>query len=130
MYKKLVLYGYEDTTTVRVYMRETISKIAAELFVSDYSLAVQNVNSRAADGYDKDHGYVVVSIEATLPEIDALLGYIRAGVSYYVYDGEKDKYVVGDTEGSEFIIVQKDSAEQPEKYWRRSQSFVAAVREI
>ena len=125
---RFALYGWDDTTTVRVYMRETVSKITAELFFSDYTLEVSNVLWKGADGrVDKDHGYVVITVRATEPEIDALAAYIHPGASYYVYDGEEAKYVAGDTASSEFIIVKPDEAVQPSRFWRRSQSFIARV---
>ena len=42
--KKYSLYGWDETTTIRVYMRETVTKIVSELFSSNYSLSVTNVN--------------------------------------------------------------------------------------
>lgn len=124
----LALHGWEDTTTVRVYMRETVMKIAAELFWSDYNISVQNVNKHKDDGrLDKDHGYVLLRVKATEPEIIALFEYIRPGASYYVYDGEESKYVPGKTEESEFIITKIDDPHQPPGYWRRSQSFISRI---
>lgn len=125
---ELALHGWEETTTVRVYMRETVMKIAAELFRSNYTLSVQNVNRQKEDGgIDKEHGYVLLRVKAMEPEIVALFEYIKPGASYYVYDGEECKYVPGKTEESEFIITKIDDPEQPSSYWRRSQSFISRV---
>ncbi len=129
--KKFALFGWNNSTTVRVYMRETVSKIAAELFSSDYVLSVCNVNTKKNNGtIDKNRGYVVVTVKATKPEIKALLDYINPGKTYYVYDGEEEKYVPGNTEKSEFIITKPEDPRQPERYWRRSQSFIFNVREL
>jgi hypothetical protein len=129
--KRFALYGWENTTTVRVYMRETVSRIAAELFFSDYSLSVTNVHSEGRDGtVDRKHGHVVVNLRATQPEIDALMEYLREGASYFVYDGERSKYVAGNTEASEFIIVKPDEVLQPKTYWRRSQSYIMQIEEL
>jgi hypothetical protein len=100
------LYGWEDTTTVRVYMRETVSRIAAQLLTSAYQIEVHNINhvDRNED-VDKDHGYVQVYVRALRQEIDALGDYIYPGASYYVYDGEKRAYVPGNTRASAFIIT-------------------------
>lgn len=128
--RKYALYGWKDTTTVRVYMRETVSRIVNELFYSHYSLSVDNIYSLREDGEkDKDHGYVVISIRATMPEIKTLLDYIKPGSSYYVYDGEESKYVPGKTWESEFMITKIKDTRQPAKFWRRSQSFIAGVEE-
>jgi hypothetical protein len=125
------LYGWEDTTTVRVYMRETVSRIAAQLFRSDYRVSVRNVNRGDGEGnLDKDHGHVQVYVEAFEEEIKALLEYIKPGSSYYVYDGEKHKYVPGDTEASAFIITRPEDSRQPRCFWRRSQSFVSALEAV
>ncbi|MGQ9616262.1 MAG: hypothetical protein ACUVWJ_07640 [Spirochaetota bacterium] len=125
---ELALHGWEETTTVRVYMRETVMKIAAELFWSNYTLSVQNVNRQKEDGgIDKEHGYVLLRVKAMEPEIVALFEYIKPGASYYVYDGEECKYVPGKTEESEFIITKIDDPGQPSSYWRRSQSFISRV---
>lgn len=122
------LYGWEDTTTVRVYMRETVSRIAAQLFRSRYQVSVRNVNRLDRDGdIDKDHGYVQVFVEAFGEEIEALLEYMTPGATYYVYDGEKHKYVPGNTGASEFIITRPDDPLQPGCFWRRSQSFISAL---
>jgi hypothetical protein len=129
--RKFVLLGWNDKTTVRVYMRETVSKIAAELFSTAYELSVYNVNTKKDDGaIDKDRGYVVVTVKATKPEIKALLDYIKPGRTYYVYDGEEKKYIPGNTEKSEFIITKPEDPVQPERYWRRSQSFIFDVLEL
>ena len=129
--KRFALYGWDDTTTVRVYMRETVSRIAAELFYSRYALAVSNVYREGRDGaIDRNHGHVVVTVRATQPEIDAMLQYIREGASYFVYDGEKSKYSAGNTDASEFIIVKPDEKMQPKHFWRRSQSFISRIEEL
>jgi hypothetical protein len=123
--KRFVLYGRDDTTTVRVYMRETVQRIAAELFYSDYVLEVTNVYRTGREGKeDRGHGYVVVTVEATEGEIEALEEYIHPGASYFVYDGEESKYTKGDTAASEFIIVKPDEPVQPARFWRRNQSFI------
>jgi hypothetical protein len=128
--RRFALYGRDDTTTVRVYMRETVQKIAAELLFSDYRLEVSNIYRTDNDGReDKDHGYVAVAIRATEGEIEALEEYIHAGTSYFVYDGEESKYRKGDTAASEFIIVKPDEPVQPLRFWRRSQSFIALMEE-
>ncbi|MBI4439746.1 hypothetical protein HY638_02130 [Candidatus Woesearchaeota archaeon] len=125
------LYGWEDTTTVRVYMRETVSRMASQLFSSEFSISVDNVNRKGPDGQtDKDIGHVVVSVRATNPEIEALLDYIKPGSSYYVYDGEKSKYVKGNTSASEFIVTKTDDSQQPRKFWRRNQSFISRIEEL
>jgi hypothetical protein len=124
--KSLALYGWEDTTTVRVYLRETVTKIAQELFVSNCQISVENVR----EGEDKDHGYVLVSVRATATEIHALVGYIRPGASFFVYDGEESRYVAGNTAASEFIVTKVDDPVHPTRYWRRSQSFIAAMEEV
>jgi hypothetical protein len=124
--KRLALYGWEDTTTVRVYMRETVMKIARELFWSSGEVSVGNVQ----EGNDKDHGYVLVSVRATAAEILSLVEYIRPGAGFFVYDGEEDKYAAENTAASEFIITKVDDAVQPARYWRRSQSFIAAMEEV
>lgn len=127
---RLALYGWEHTTTVRVYMRETVTKIAAQLFHPPYSVSVDNVNHLLANGEkDRDHGHVLVTVKATMAEIRALLEYIKPGSSYFVYDGERAKYVPGNTGDSEFIITKTDDAVQPAVFWRRSQSFVARIIE-
>ena len=106
-------------------MRETVQRIAAELFFSEYGLEVTNVYRADRDGIeDRNHGYVVVTVEATEGEIDALEEYIRPGASYFVYDGEESKYRKGDTAASEFIIVKTDEPVQPARFWRRNQSFI------
>jgi hypothetical protein len=129
--KKFALFGWNNSTTVRVYMRETVSKIAMELFSSDYVLSVCNINTMRDNGtIDKDRGYVLVTVKATKPEIKALLDYIKPGKTYYVYDGEEKKYIPGNTEKSEFIITKPEDPRQPKRYWRRSQSFIFDVREI
>ena len=130
VWRRFVLHGWENTTTVRVYMRETVSRIAAELFYSDYALSVENVYSSFKDGkIDRDHGHVLVMLKATKYEIDALMHYLKAGTSYYVYDGEQSRYVAGNTDASEFIIAKPEETEQPEKYWRRSQSYIMRVEQ-
>ncbi len=129
--QKFALYGWRDTTTVRVYMRETVSKIAAELFYSHFSISIKNVNFKSKNGkLDKDHGYVIVSVRATVPELKVLFEYIKPGASFFVYDGEESKYVPGNTAVSEFIITKKGDSLQPEKFWRRSQSFIARIEEL
>jgi hypothetical protein len=129
--KKFALFGWEDTTTVRVYMRQTVSRIAAELFYSDYTLKVENAYARNVDGtVDRDHGHVVVTLRATQPEFEALMEYLKEGSSYYVYDGEESKYVAGITEASQFIILKPSESIQPKKYWRRSQSYIVRVEEM
>jgi hypothetical protein len=131
VWKRFALYGWEDTTTVRVYMRETVSRIAAELFYSNYALTVENVYSSFNDGkIDRDHGHVLVTIRATMYEIDALMQYLKEGMSYYVYDGEQSQYIAGKTDASEFIIVKPEETVQPEKYWRRSQSYILRVEQL
>jgi hypothetical protein len=124
--RRYILRGWEETTTVRVYMRETVSRIARELFWSVSRVSVENLNEKG----DKDRGCAVLSVRATKPEIDALLEYIRPEAAFYVYDGEEGKYLAGDTERSEFIIVKVDDPVQPAAFWRRSQSFIAAVEEV
>ncbi|HLC64729.1 MAG TPA: hypothetical protein VJI46_01240 [Candidatus Nanoarchaeia archaeon] len=125
------LYGWEDTTTVRVYMRETVSRIALQLFFSDFSIFVDNVNRKIPDGStDKDYGHVVVRVRATNREIEEILDYIKPGSSYYVYDGEKSKYVKGNTSASEFIVTKTDGPQQPRKFWRRNQSFISRIEEL
>ena len=129
--QKFALYGWKDTTTVRVYMRETVSKIASELFYSNFSISIKNVNFKSKNGkVDKDLGYVIVSVRATVPELKALFEYIKPGASFFVYDGEQSKYVLGNTAASEFIITKEGDPLQPEKYWRRSQSFIASIEEL
>ena len=129
--KKFALYGWKDTSTVRVYMRETVSRIAKELFFSEYFISVNNIYiSRSGGKKDKDTGYVTVIIKAELSEIEALLNYIKPGSSYYVYDGESSKYIPGNTEDSEFIITRTEDPEQPQKFWRRSQSFIERIEEL
>ncbi len=129
--KAFVLCGWDHTTTVRVYMRETVSRIAVELFFSDYDLYIENVNFRKKNGErDKDHGCVTVQVHARESEISALREYIRPGSSYYVYDGEEKKYCPGYTEKSEFIITKPEDPLQPERFWRRSQSFISNVVEM
>jgi hypothetical protein len=56
--------------------------------------------------------------------------YLKAGSSYYVYDGEQSRYVAGKTDASEFIIVKPEETVQPEKYWRRSQSYIMRVEQL
>ena len=128
--REYALYGWNHTTTVRVYMRETVARIAAELFYSDYDLVVENVNFRKKNGEkDKEHGCVLVQVRARESEIRALCEYIRPGSSYYVYDGEEKKYCPGNTALSEFIITKPEDPVQPKRFWRRSQSFVSDVVE-
>ena len=127
---RCALHGWEKTTTVRVYMRETIVKIASQLFSSDYSLSVDNVYEVDGGGSpDKDHGHVVLSVRARASEIDALLCYVKPGASYYVYDGERSKYVPGDTAASEFIVTKPEDSLHPDRFWRRSQSFISWMEE-
>jgi hypothetical protein len=121
VHRHFLLLGWEDTTTVRGYMRETVSKIIENLFFSRYELKVENVKT------DKDHGHVEVQCRASALELKALAEYIRPGASYFVYDGEESKYVPGDTGASEFIIARPDAPLQPEKFWRRSRSFIAGI---
>jgi len=129
--KAFVLCGWDHTTTVRVYMRETVSRIAAELFFSDYDLVIENVNFRKKNGErDKNHGCVAVRVHARESEVSSLREYLHPGASYYVYDGEEKKYRPGDTEKSEFIITKPEDPLQPKRYWRRSQSFISDVVEI
>jgi hypothetical protein len=131
VHRRFALLGHRETTTVRVYMRETVMRLAAELFPYRYALEVRNVRPRHADGSeDKDHGYVLVDVTATEEEIGALLANLRPGSMYHVYDGERSKYVKGDTEASEFIITRPEDRQQPQHYWRRSTSFIAAVAEL
>ena len=128
---KFALHGWDDSTTVRVYMRETVAKISQELFNSDYSLSIENVHLRDRNGkIYKDCGHVVVTLRATEPELHALFEYIKPGASYYVYDGEESKYVPGDTSASEFIITKPEDTLQPNRFWRRSQSFIAWIEEL
>jgi len=128
---KFALHGWEDSTTVRVYMRETVSRISQELFISDYSLSVKNVHHEGRDGrINKDRGYVVVTLCATEPELHVLFEYIKPGASYYVYDGEESKYLPGDTASSEFIITKPEDPRQPQRFWRRSQSFISWIEEL
>jgi hypothetical protein len=122
--KRLALYGWEDTTTLRVYMRETVMKITGELFRSSLGVSVENVHA------DKDHGYVLVSVRATAAEILSLVEYIRPGAGFFVYDGEASKYAAGNTAASEFIIAKVEDPVQPTRYWRRSRSFIAAMEEV
>jgi hypothetical protein len=124
--KRLALYGWEDTTTVRVYMRETVSKIAQELFWTPEAVSASNVYTAK----DTDHGYVLVCVRATEAEILSLAEYVRPGAGYFVYDGEEGKYVEGNTSASEFIIVKPDDPIQPVGFWRRSWSFIAAMEEV
>jgi len=128
--RKFALFGYQDTTTVRVYMREIVSKIVAELFFSNYSIVVENVNPVVGGKIDKDHGYVVFSVKATRLEIEMLLDYIKPGASFYVYDGHESKYSSGDTSNSEFIITKINDTHQPKKFWRRSRAFIARIKEL
>ncbi len=129
--REFALYGWDHTTTVRVYMRETVTRIAAELFYSDYDLVVENVNFRKKNGErDKDHGCVLFHVRAQESEIRALCEYIRPGSSYYVYDGEEKKYLPGNTALSEFIITKPEDPLQPKRFWRRSQSFISEVVEL
>ena len=129
--KQFAIYGWKDTTTIRVYMRETIEKIANELFVSDYAISVKNIHPEKSNGeIDRDHGHVYFTIRATVLEIEALLKYIKPGASYFVYDGEQSKYVAGDTRASEFIITKPSEQNQPEQYYRRSQSFISRIEEL
>ncbi|UCB45746.1 MAG: hypothetical protein JSV25_16330 [Spirochaetota bacterium] len=129
--KQFAIYGWKDTTTIRVYMRETIEKIANELFISDYSICVRNVHPEKNNvEIDRDHGHVHFIIRATVAEIEALLKYIKPGASYFVYDGEQSKYVAGDTSASEFIITKPSEQNQPERYFRRSQSFISRIEEL
>jgi hypothetical protein len=129
--KTLALHGWKRTTTVRVYMRETISRIASQLCNSDYSILVENVNDLDGEGrIDKDHGFMVLSVRATVPDLTALFTYIRPGASYYVYDGERSKYIPGDTAASEFIVTRPEDPLQPLRFWRRSQSFISRIEEI
>jgi hypothetical protein len=131
VHKRFALYGWEDTTTVRVYMRETVSRIAAQLFTCDYSLSVQNIKRRTHNGkVDKDHGYVVVDVSAAAVDVENLLARIGTGSSYLVYDGEEEKYVPGDTGASEFIITRPGDALHPPRFWRRSHSFVSWCSEL
>jgi hypothetical protein len=131
VHKKYALIGWKDTTTVHVYMRETVSKIVQELFFSEYVLSVENVSIKRENGaLDKERGYVSLSLSATEPEIEALLRYIIPGASFFVYDGEKLKYVAGNTAKSEFIITKLEDPQQPERFWRRSQSFIYRVLEV
>ncbi len=128
---KYALMGWKDTTTVHVYMRETVSKIAQELFFSEYFLSVENVSIDRGNGtLDEDRGYVSLTIRATEPEIEALLSYIKPGASFFVYDGEKSKYVAENTAKSEFIITKPEGPQQPQEFWRRSQSFIYRVLEV
>jgi hypothetical protein len=129
--KTFVLCGWDHTTTVRVYMRETVARIAAELFFSDYDLYIENINFKKKNGErDKDHGCVAVRVHARESEISKLREYIHPGSSYYVYDGEEKKYRPGNTGESEFIITKPEDPLQPERFWRRSQSFISDVVEI
>ena len=129
--KKFALYGWRNISTIRVYMREKVSRMAKELFFSDYSISVKNVYiTMSAGNTDKDRGYVVVVLKATIAEIEALMNYIKPGSSYFVYDGEFSKYVPGKTEDSEFIITKVKDQKQPKKFWRRSQSFIAGIKEF
>ena len=122
--RRVRLYGWDDTTTVRVYMRETVGRICRELFFSDYGLEVTNVYP---DRADRDHGHVEFTVHATAGEVDMLLSYLAPGASYFVYDGEEARYVPGDTASSDFIIAGADDPVRPLRYWRRSQSFIGRV---
>ena len=144
--RRYALYGFDNTTTVRVYMRETVSRIAAELFFSDYALTVENVYARCRGGSrarvthgramrnpgvrDPNYGHVQVTVSATRAEIEALMEYLKEGSSYYVYDGQRVRYVAGNTAASEFIIVKPDEILQPVSFWRRSQSYIYRVEEL
>ena len=129
--RKFAIYGFEDTTTVRVYMRETIEKIAAELFFSDFRVTARNIYPKKETGeIDKDHGYVEATVRATKQEIEALFEYIRPGASYCVYDGERATYVAGETRKSLFIITKPDGCPKPENFWRMSRSFISRIEEL
>jgi hypothetical protein len=129
--RRFALYGWNNTTTVRVYMRETVENIAAQLFFSDFDISTENVYLKKENGsVDKDRGYVVFNVRATEQEIKALLEYIRPGASYLVYDGERSKYIAGDTKQSEFVITKPEGRQHPERFWRRSQSFIGRVEEL
>ena len=129
--RRFAVFGINDTTTVRVYMRETIENIAAQLFFSDFTISAHNVHRKKENGeIDKDLGHVVFTVRATEQEIEALLEYIRPKASYFVYDGERSKYVAGDTKRSEFVITKPDDRQKPNRFWRRSQSFIQRVEEL
>ncbi|MFC1769184.1 hypothetical protein ACFLZX_05460 [Nanoarchaeota archaeon] len=129
--RKFILYGWQDTSTVKVFLRETISRICEELFYSNYELSLDNINAKNEDGSkDKDHGHVILTVKATNPEIKALLGYIKPGSSFYVYNGEESKYVKGDTDATELIITRAEDKLQPQKFWRRSQSYIYRVERL
>jgi hypothetical protein len=129
--RRCALHGWENTTTVRVYLRETVIRIATELFNSDYEIEAKNVNWKLKNGgIDRDHGHVEVAVRAAASELAAFDEYIRPGASFYVYDGEEVLYVPGDTSASEFIIVKPDEPVQPQRYWRRSQSFISWIEEL
>jgi hypothetical protein len=129
--RTVALLGWDDTTTVRVYMRETLSRIAAELFRPGFTLRVQNINYMDASGaVDRDHGHVVATIEAAEAEMRALFEYIRPGASFHVYDGEEARYIPGHTELSEFIITRPEDSLQPARYWRCSQSYIYAIQPV
>ncbi|HUT65803.1 MAG TPA: hypothetical protein VMZ05_06605 [Spirochaetota bacterium] len=129
--RKFAVYGWKDTTTVRVYMRETIEKIADQLFFSDFRIITRNIHPENPNGEaDKDRGHVEVTVRATEHEIETLLEYIKPGASYYVYDGERSKYLAGDTRRSLFVITKPGHRLQPESSWRRSRSFIYRVEEL
>ena len=129
--QKFVVFGWEDTTTVRVDLRETIENIAKQLFFSDFRITVRNIHKKLPNGEtDKDHGHVVFTVKAKEQEIEALIEYIKPGSSYFVYDGEHSKYTAGDTKRSVFVITKPGHPLQPERFWRRSRSFVYRLEEI
>lgn len=129
--RQFAVYGWKDTTTVRVYMRETVESIAAQLFFSNYDISADNVYLKKENGeIDKDHGHVVFTVRATEQEIEALLEYLCPGASYLVYDGERSKYIAGDTKRSEFVITKPEDKQHPKRFWRRSQSFIGQMEEL
>ena len=129
--RKFAVYGWKDTTTVRVYMRETIENIAEQLFFSDFRIITRNIHPENQNGeVDKDRGHVVFTVKATEKEIEALLEYIKPGASYFVYDPERSKYLAGDTGRSLFVITKPGDRLQPESFWRRSSSFIYRVEEL
>jgi hypothetical protein len=129
--RKFAVYGWKDTTTVRVYMRETIENIADQLFFSDFRISTRNIHPEKREGeVDKDRGHVEVTVRATEHEVESLLEYIKPGASYFVYDPERSKYIAGDTRRSLFVITKPDHRLQPESFWRRSWSFIFRLEEL
>lgn len=73
---------------------------------------------------------MVCTVETTGPDLEVLFSYIRSDASFYVYNSRESRYIAGNNAESVLIINRPGDLKQPEKYWKRSQSFISRIAEI